>query len=276
MVDHDFSSDSLELSNRKEVTLWALLKRAKFTFAAMSSALCYFCYTFMEPILAQRLTDFKLDPLHIGLFFAIYPLFYIPSSIAIQFMPRYIEKRVTLITAALLTGVAFCFVGPSDMLGMPDILSVMGLGQAIAGITTAFLLIPGLPEMIESSIPAFPGQENKVNDLSAGIFNSFLGFGQVLAPAYGSLMVEQVGFRITCDVVSILCIAFSLSYFIMGDGYEAFSTTVKNFKASRETGHSDDEYKTLGKDLNTSRISYASSYHSSKIITTPAYNGLRA
>jgi len=276
MLDNEFGTDSLEFSNHKEVTLCALLKRARFTFAALSSAMTYFAYSFMEPILAKRLTDFSLSPMQIGLFFAIYPVFYIPSSIAVQFIPRYIEKRVTLIISALLTGVAFCFVGPSDMLGMSDLLILMGIGQAFAGVTTAFLLIPGLPEMIESSMTVFPGQENKVNNLSAGIFNSFLGFGQVLAPAYGSVMVEQVGFRITCDVVAIIFIAFGLSYFIMGDGYEAFATTIENKKAIGDANHTDDSYRQLGKDLNTSRVSYASSCYSSKIITTPAYNGIRA
>jgi len=106
-----------------------------------------------------------------GLFFAIFPVFYIPSTIAVQFMPNYIEKRVSLIISALLTGVAFCFVGPSDLFGFPDLLLLMGIGQGFYGVTAAFLVIPGLPEMIESSIPIFPGQENKVNDLSAGIFN---------------------------------------------------------------------------------------------------------
>jgi len=39
------------------------------------------------------------------------------------------------------------------------------------------MMIPGLPEMVESTIPLFPGQERDVNDLSSGLYNAFLGFG---------------------------------------------------------------------------------------------------
>ena len=53
----------------------------------------------------------------------------------------------------------------------------MGVGQALVGIFTATMMIPGLPEMVESTLPHFPGQEQLVNDLSSGIFNSFLGLG---------------------------------------------------------------------------------------------------
>lgn len=53
----------------------------------------------------------------------------------------------------------------------------MGVGQALVGIFTAFMMIPGLPEMVESTLLLYPGQERDVNNLSAGIYNSFLGFG---------------------------------------------------------------------------------------------------
>ena len=154
--------------------------------AALSSALCYFTYSFMEPILAQRLVEFDLNTMQIGWFFALWPIFYIPASILVQFVPNYIEKRVTIILSALMSCVAFIFVGPSILLELPNSLFLMGLGQALVGIFTATMMIPGLPEMVESTLPHFPGQETIVNDLSSGIFNAFLGFGQVLAPMYGS------------------------------------------------------------------------------------------
>ena len=65
------------------VSIGKLLCNARFTMAAMASSLVYFCYSFMEPILAERLTDFDLNAMQIGLFFAIYAIFYIPASIAV-------------------------------------------------------------------------------------------------------------------------------------------------------------------------------------------------
>ena len=120
--------DSIKEEPVVQVGYCALLKEARFTLAALSSALCYFTYSFMEPILAQRLVEFNLTQLQIGSFFAIWPLFYIPASIAVQFVPHYVEKRVTIILSAIMSGVAFIFVGPSIMFRFPDTLVMMGVG----------------------------------------------------------------------------------------------------------------------------------------------------
>ena len=195
--------------------------------AALSSALCYFTYSFMEPILAERLVDFDLTSMQIGLFFAIWPIFYIPASIAVQYFPKTIDKRVTIIVSALFSGIAFIFVGPSELLGLPESLILMGIGQGLVGVFTAFMMIPGLPEMVESTIPLYPGQARDVNNLSSGIYNAFLGFGQVIAPAYGAFMTEAVGFRVTSDVVAIICFVFAFAYFVLAGGVEAFRNSCK-------------------------------------------------
>ena len=210
--------------------------------AALSSALCYFTYSFMEPILAERLLDFDLSSMQIGFFFGIWPIFYIPASIAVQYIPRNIDNRVTIIISAFLTGIAFIFVGPSEMLGMSNSLVLMGIGQALVGVFTAFMMIPGLPEMVESTIPLFPGQEREVNDLSSGIFNSFLGFGQVVAPAYGSFVTEAVGFRKTADIVAIMCFIFAFLYFVIAGGPEAFRTS---FKADSARVEIDNDFQNM-------------------------------
>ena len=93
--------------------MWDLLKHGRFTMAALSSSLCYFNYSFMEPILADRLTDFNLTSIEIGWFFAIWPIFYIPASVCVQYMPKAVGKRVTIMVSAMLTAVSFLFVGPS-------------------------------------------------------------------------------------------------------------------------------------------------------------------
>ena len=72
-------------------------------------------------------------------------------------MPRRIEKRVTIIISCFLSGVGYFFVGPSDLFEFPDSLILMGIGQALAGIFSAFLIVPGLPEMVEATLPLYPG-----------------------------------------------------------------------------------------------------------------------
>lgn len=93
------------------------------------------------------------------------------------------------------------------------------------------MIIPGLPEMVEHSQNVFGDRyEREVNDLSSGIFNAFLGVGQGLAPLYGSMSMQSIGWRLTTDVVAIVCLTFAVVYYVLGGGYEAFSKTIENFK----------------------------------------------
>jgi len=121
-------SENEELLSVQEIGICTLLGNVRFTMAALSSALCYFNYSFMEPILAERLTDFSLTSIQIGMFFAIWPVFYIPASVLVQYMPRTVEKRVTIIMSCLFTAFCFSFVGPSQLLNFSDSLIFMGIG----------------------------------------------------------------------------------------------------------------------------------------------------
>ena len=105
-----------------------LLKQPRFLLAATSSGLVYFLCCYPEPILALRLKDFNLTAIEIGMFFAIWAIFYIPSSILVQFLPRKISKRVTIITSSFLCGLGFLLFGPSRVLCMPDSLIILGIG----------------------------------------------------------------------------------------------------------------------------------------------------
>ena len=54
----------------------------------------------------------------------------------------------------------------------------MALGQAMAGIFCATVLIPSLPEMVEYVTTKYPPEyEHEINNLSAGIFTAMLAFG---------------------------------------------------------------------------------------------------
>ena len=40
-----------------------------------------------------------------------------------------------------------------------------------------FVLVPALPEMIEVALKTYPNSVGRINDVSSGIFNMFLGLG---------------------------------------------------------------------------------------------------
>jgi hypothetical protein len=147
------------VDSQKPVTICGLMSHPRFLLAALSSAIVYFMCCCLEPILAIRLLDFNLNSVQIGLFFTIWSITYIPASIAVQYVSRKIEARLIIIGACIGCGLAFFVTGPSQMLGMPDELWLIGLGQALIGIFTAIMIVPGLPEMVECILPLYPGQE---------------------------------------------------------------------------------------------------------------------
>lgn len=112
----------------KEIGYSDLFKIKRFMFAGLSGTLGYLSFSYLEPILAFRLSEFSISQSQIGLFFTILPVFYILSSVMVQFIPRGIQKRAILISAAF----ASCFVnlmtGPSQLLFMPNSLWLMIIG----------------------------------------------------------------------------------------------------------------------------------------------------
>ena len=84
-------------------------------------------------------------------------------------------------------------------------------------------MIPSLPEMIESVVPHFPEDaEAEINNISSGMFNMFLGIGQIMGPMYGAIVTTKYDFRFCSDSVSMISLIFSIIYYIFGNGKEAF------------------------------------------------------
>ena len=70
------------------------------------------------------------------------------------------------------------FVGPTLLFPFPNTVYILALGQILRGLFDPLILIPALPEMIDQALPLYPKQcEGKINDISSGLFNMFLGIG---------------------------------------------------------------------------------------------------
>ena len=60
------------------------------------------------------------------------------------------------------------------------------------------------------------------------------------------MSMHEIGWRLTTDVVAIICFTFAVVYYFLGGGYEAFSKTIENFK---ETDSSQDLLEPLIDDV---------------------------
>ena len=90
------------------------------------------------------------------------------------------------------------------------------MGQGILGLFIPIGLILGLPTMVETANKYYPSQQSKVNNMSSGIFNTFLGLGEVIGPLFGATMCEKVSFRKTSDIIALICVAYALIFFLFG------------------------------------------------------------
>jgi MFS family permease len=151
------------------------------------------------------------------------PIFYIPTSILVQQVPNGVHKRTILILACLMSFFANLFVGPSELFNFPDSIWTCIIGQALRGMIDPFTLVPALPEMIESVALHYPqSAEFQINNLSSGMFNMFLGLGQIFGPMYGATIADAYGFRTCCDSVAVICLTYAVLYYIFANGKHAF------------------------------------------------------
>ena len=118
---------------------------------------------------------------------------------------------------ALFGSFSMLFVGPSH--SFTNSLALMAAGQLLIGGFGLFLMVPVIPEMINSASTFYPDQIIEITDISAGVFNSGLGIGQVIGPIFGSYMTKMFDFRNWCDMIGVILLTYSVIYFIFGDGF---------------------------------------------------------
>ena len=214
------------------MTVCGLFASARFTMATLSGALGYFPYALMEPILALRLTDFNLSEVQIGIFFAIWPSLFLTSSIISRHLPNSVDKRVTLMLSAFLSGMIFFFVGPSAIVSIKESLIIMGIGQSLVGMFCGFMYSQSLSEMISAAKQVYPNckDDREIEKLALKIQIVSIGISMILASVFGAFVTGAVGFRMTTDIMVIVMSIHACLYFVLADGTTAFRSTCRSKK----------------------------------------------
>lgn len=117
----------------------------------------------------------------------ILPAAYIPASIALDFIPKSWDKRGLIMIGASCCGLSLFLVGPSSLFAtQSNLLSLMIVGQALVGFFIPMGLILALPTMVEIAEKKFPEHKTRINNLSAGLFSTSNGLGEVVGPLFGA------------------------------------------------------------------------------------------
>lgn len=199
---------------QKQMGYFDLLRKPRILFAAINFGVIQFSIEVFEPTLALRLEDYNTSIIVDGLIIAISPIFMTISTYFSSYvLPSSMEFRVILISSTFLTGVFTTFIGPFYV---EKDLVMMCVGLIICGLFRGSAFAYSLSEMIDCV-----GNVKHSNLLSGILFMSF-GIGGTIGPGLGGLLYDYLGFRWMCNIDGIICIAFSILYFICADGYSAF------------------------------------------------------
>ena len=203
-----------------------LLKIPKITIAAMSILWINVSWTFMEPILATRLVDLHVGKKWIGIIFGLVNIVYVPSAFLMQHFPKRFERHSTITISMVLTPFSVLMTGS---IHFPLLIA----GVICVGFFPTPVWIMLLPTMQEDVSALFPDPSLKrsLNDVTAGIYNSFMTLGQVVGYIIGPLLNGRYGFAITTWVVAVLIFLQSLVYYYFGTG--AFERWLKSRRRLR-------------------------------------------
>ena len=91
---------------------------------------------------------------------------------------------------------------------LPSSAFLTAMGLLLNGMVAALFLVPILPEMIRSVRLMYAGKEDELTDVSSGVFNCFLGIGQVISPIWSTNMTAAFGFRLCSDYLGLLVAGF--------------------------------------------------------------------
>lgn len=162
----------------------------------------------------------------------VQPLFTVIFTFIIGYVTDIVPKRVFISLSFASCALAIFITGPSYLIGLPNYLWIMLVGQALQGAGLGFVFIPVLPEMIDSIYIGQglrEGDDDRIDslicDMAAGLYASFYSIGMIIAPILGSMVYEHFkeedyglpigekrAFNKTCDVFAMATLAYTVFY----------------------------------------------------------------
>ena len=197
-------------------TITHLLKQPRILISAMCITWVNVAWTFVEPLLANRLDSFfHVGKKEIGVIFSLSNMTYVPAVFLLQFAfvsSNMRRRRLIILLSIATTPVAVLLIGSSYI-------QCLTLGVSLLGLLPTPVWIMLLPSMQKDALDIYPdsGHRRVSNDLTAGIYNSFMILGQVVGYMIGPAFNVTVGFKTTTWIVSglIFAQAFLYYYFVL-------------------------------------------------------------
>jgi MFS family permease len=101
-------------------------------------------------------------------------------------------------------------------MNFPNELALVVPGICLAGVAVSFVFVPLLSEIIKAvkEKEGLTDDNQMLNDKASGIFNTAYAIGCTIGPVLGGILNDSVGFRYTCDTMSMSSLTFAVLYFL--------------------------------------------------------------
>lgn len=213
----------LEGAGKKEsIHLTKYFKNRKILFLYILMMLPNCGISFLEPTLANHLSQFTSSSFVIAVLFSVGTLTYALTIPLINMLKKDYNKKMALIAGTLICTVGYLFLGPYQGFGLPENIGLVILGLCIVGVGAALSLVPSIPEFINIGSEIYPEDKEGVGDMASGLFNSSYSAGILVGPLIGGALDEKIGFPNAEALFALVNLGILAIYLIFGDGYQGF------------------------------------------------------
>lgn len=230
-LTEDLDRDDTKEDSHNKIGYFELLKNKRVAFAAVSNFFNILFLTVGQPVFGPRLThDYGLSDAWVGAWFALPTVFYIITGpFLLPKITKGFEQRAIIMLGFFTFALTGYLVGPSQIFGFPEKSAVMMISAlCILGTGASFTIIPIIPEMLDATKDKYDGQLTELSDNFSAIFNISGGIGQVVGPTLAGLLSDEIGFRLTFDMIGTTVLLFNILYIVWCGGV---GSIIRSFKA---------------------------------------------
>jgi len=155
-----------------EINISKFLKSRSVVFAFIATGIGMFVCTFFASFMSVEFKDiYGVPDEKMGFYFACLSGPYMLSAVANPIFFSNVPKKLQFAMSVILASLAFGFLGPSNLLNLPQSIYLVVLGLVIIGFSQALLFVNSVPEIMDSFqleykiIIGYDKQfDNKLND----------------------------------------------------------------------------------------------------------------
>ena len=222
-LERDDDDDIPVVDAKDEIGYMTFFKDFQFLMTISNQILSVMAVVMLYPILGDRIMSLGGATLTISLAFAVNTLCYSGIVLVSNYfsLTQRLNRRLSISIGFFLCILSLYLIASTEEL--TQIIIAMG----ILGFGHFFVLLPIIPEIIDigSNFKSESlDKEDKVNDLSAALFNAAFGFTEFAGPVLGGFLDVNFGFSGGIYIYLFGIFAFWVVYLILGGGLKSLKT----------------------------------------------------